>query len=325
MEVNISVIVPTYKRPRLLLRCLQALTSQVLEKGYYEIIIVSDGPDEKTRDMIMNILSEGMPMVHFHSLPEKCGPAAARNAGWKMAKGELIAFTDDDCIPQPDWLTNAWKIYSKLDLSRVAFSGQTIVPISHPPTDYELNISRLSECEFITANCMCTKKALEQVNGFDERFTSAWREDSDLQFKFIEHDIPIFKTDSAIVVHPVRKASWGVSLREQKKSMFNALLYKKYPKLYREKIQRHPPWRYYAIVIAVLGIVTGLLINDTITITISFIIWSVCTLLFITKRLHNTSRSPSHTTEMILTSLLIPFLSVYWRIYGALKYKVFFI
>src|SRR5207244_12953942 len=61
----------------------------------------------------------------------------------------------------------------------------------------------------------------------------------------------------AVVVHPLRPASWGVSLRQQRKSMFNALLYKKHPRLYREKIQAAPPWHYYGIVGALLALLVG--------------------------------------------------------------------
>ena len=70
----------------------------------------------------------------------------------------------------------------------------------------------------------------------------AWREDSDLEFRLLQQGIPIWRLQNALVIHPVRKASWGVSLKEQKKGMFNALLYKKYPGLYRKKIQPRPGW-----------------------------------------------------------------------------------
>src|SRR5690606_228568 len=103
------------------------------------------------------------------------------------------------------------------------------------------------KADFVTANCACTRAALERVHGFDEAFTMAWREDSDLEFRFINQRVPIRFVQQAVVTHPVRKASWGVSLKEQKKSMFNALLYKKYPSLYREKIMKRPLWNYYAM------------------------------------------------------------------------------
>ena len=49
-------------------------------------------------------------------------------------------------------------------------------------------------------------------------------------------------------MHPVRPERWGVSLRQQKNVFYDALLYKKHPRLYRERILRAPPWDYYAVV-----------------------------------------------------------------------------
>src|SRR5690606_4110164 len=111
----------------------------------------------------------------------------------------------------------------------VAFSGFTHVPITSNPTDYELNIYNLQTAQFITANCACTHWALLMVQGFDERFEVAWREDSDLEFKFISNHIPIFKISEAVVVHPVREVPWGISIKEQKKGIYDALLFKKFP------------------------------------------------------------------------------------------------
>ena len=78
----------------------------------------------------------------------------------------------------------------------------------------------------------------------DERFSAAWREDSDLHFTLLLHGGQIDRVPSALVVHPVRPARWGVSLNQQRKSLFNALLYKKHPRLYRQRIRPWPPWDY---------------------------------------------------------------------------------
>src|SRR5690606_2708545 len=125
----------------------------------------------------------------------------------------------------------------------------------------------------------------------------------------------------AVVVHPVRKAPWGVSIKEQKKSMFNVLLYKKYPKLYRERIQPSPPWLYYLIVVSFLIFIIALCITAKTLLSISLTAWLIFTVFFISKRLAYTSRSANHIGEMIFTSFVIPFLSVFWRFYGSLKYK----
>src|SRR5690349_14766529 len=107
MEIKISVVIPTYRRPMLLKNCLQALSLQRFDVNQFEVIVVSDGPDEMSADAV----NEYHPIItnlRFLSLPVKKGPAAARNYGWKSAIGELVAFTDDDCLPDKDWLNQAW-------------------------------------------------------------------------------------------------------------------------------------------------------------------------------------------------------------------------
>jgi glycosyltransferase involved in cell wall biosynthesis len=326
MDIKISVVIPTYKRPALLVKCVQALCEQTFDKHEYEIIVVSDGPDTETEKALKKCSQQLWPAIRYVPLPKKKGPAAARNLGWKQARAGFIAFTDDDCLPDPFWLSSLWQAWSRMDKpSMVAFAGKITVPLPSHPTDYERNTANLETAEFVTANCACTKQALIGVRGFDEAFRMAWREDSDLHFKLIQHDIPLHHVNEAIVIHPVRQAPWGVSIREQKKSMFNALLYKKYPHLYRKKIQPQPPWLYYGIVTAFLLSLAGLLLGSHDLATASLVVWSVLTTWFIFKRLLTTSRSLRHLLEMIVTSMVIPFLSVFWRLYGSWKYKTLLI
>lgn len=322
MNKKISIVIPTYQRPELLIRCLDAIENQDFDKEDYEVIVVSDGPDLVTRRAIQERAIGYSIRIKHLNLPEKKGPAAARNYGWLQAEGILVAFTDDDCLPDSDWLKTIWAAYDGRE--DVAFSGKVIVPISKEPTDYELNTSNLERAEFITANCACTKKALIKTGGFDERFELAWREDSDLHFKLLLNNIPIYKI-GAVVVHPVRHAPWGVSLKEQKKGMFNALLYKKYPKLYQERIRSKAPLNYYVMVLSAVGVITGLIFGLEWLVLVCLLLWSALQLSFISKRLNATNHSPNHILEMIVTSMAIPFLSVYWQLYGAWKYRVLFI
>lgn len=323
MDRKIAVVVPTYKRSGLLGRCLDALLNQSIGKDTYEIIVVSDGPDPVTAEAIKMWTGFISPKVSYFPLPEKKGPAAARNYGWMKAAAEIIAFTDDDCIPDEDWLASLMAAFQGEE--ELVLSGQLIVPLPEKPTDFELNTTHLEIAEFITANCACTKKVLLETGGFDERFEQAWREDSDLHFKIIQHAIPLKKVSDAVVVHPVRAAPWGVSIKEQRKGMYNALLYKKYPELYASRIHSKSPWNYYAMILSVSIGIVALLIKSVLLASISFSIWFILLLLFISRRLAFTSRSPEHVAEMIVTSIFIPFLSVYWQFYGALKYRVLFI
>lgn len=319
---RITVVIPTYQRPVLLQRCIEALLRQDFPQTDYELIIVSDGEDPVTSRTLASFPSKQFPVLRYYALPKKSGPAAARNFGWLLAQAELVAFTDDDCIPAEEWLKGIHAAYEAHGKKEIAFSGKTVVPIKNEPTDYEKNIARLSAAEFITANCACTRQALQRVGGFDERFKMAWREDSDLQFKFIQQAIPIVKVEHALVIHPVRKAPWGVSIKEERKGMFNALLYKKYPALYKQKIQPNPPWHYYAIAFFLILLITGLIIDKPIPKITGLLGWLVMTGWFTWKRLDSTSHSWNHVSEMIFTSAVIPVLSLFWKFYGSWKYKV---
>lgn len=284
---------------------------------------MSDGPDPETQKLIRGFAKNRVTSLRFLSMPAKKGPAAARNYGWLNARSNIIAFTDDDCLPDRYWLK---EITGNINPGKEeAVTGHVIVPRSSRPTDYEQNTAGLELADFITANCACTRAALLKIGGFDEEFRMAWREDSDLEFKLIRERIPVKHLAAAIVVHPVRKAQWGVSIKEQKKTLYNALLYKKYPELYRSKIQSVPPFFYYAIIVAFLVMVTGFLSHNKPMGTIGLFIWIFLTFYFIVKRLYSTRLSATHISEMIITSFIIPFLSIYWQWYGAFKYKVFFL
>jgi cellulose synthase/poly-beta-1,6-N-acetylglucosamine synthase-like glycosyltransferase len=250
------------------------------------------------------------------------GPAVARNIGWRAASGEIIAFTDDDCLPAPNWLKAGVKAFVD---GVVGVSGKLIVPLACTPTDYERNAAHLSTAEFVTANCFYLRSALASVGGFDERFTSAWREDSDLFFTLLQGNGKFLFVPEAVVIHPVRPARWGISLRQQRKSMFNALLYKKHPTLYRQRIQATPPWHYYCIVVAGLSALIAGLVGLWLLVAALVCLWLCLTTRFCLQRLHHTSHAPRHIVEMIVTSILIPPLAIYWRNLGAVKYRVFFL
>jgi GT2 family glycosyltransferase len=302
------------------------LCIQEFPKSDYEIIIVSDGPDPETKHQIelVGAGSVGLAQITFIELPGRRGPSAARNLGWKSAVGTIIAFTDDDCIPPVHWLKNIWDNYHWE--KNIAYSGKVIVPIPMRPTDYQRNVSRLEAADFVTANCFCTRRALEQVGGFDERFTMAWREDSDLEFKFLAHKIPIKHTEKASVIHPARKSSWGVSLKEQKKNIYNALLFKKFPGYYLTRIQSSPPWHYYIMVLSfALFVYAAIFLSARVYAMILLACWLIQVGTFIRKRLSGNSKRLTHISEMIVTSLGIPFVAIFWRIYGSIKYRALFL
>lgn len=322
--IQISIVVPTYNRPDLLDRCLAALTSQLFDTTRYEIIVVDDGPHRATQ-VVAKKWRQRMeitgPRIVYLPSDGPHGPAAARNRGWHQASGELVAFTDDDTIPYRDWLA---KGLAAFDGSVQAAWGRIVMPIDHKPTDYERDAKNLENAEFVTANCFCLKSLLIELGGFDERFRLAWREDADLYFRLLQSNARIAHVPEAVVEHPIRPASWGVSLSQQKKVQFDALLFKKHRELYRRKIRSHARWDYYAVTIC-LAVMPVAAILDYGWISLAACLWwAIFTARFCMQRLRGTVLSLSHVAEMLLTSILIPPLAVYWRLVGIIRFRVGF-
>jgi GT2 family glycosyltransferase len=256
------------------------------------------------------------------SLSPNRGIAAARNAGVEAARSPLIAFTDDDTLPDPRWLSAG---FAALAQGAAAAAGTIVVPLPPLPTDYEADASGLERAEFATANAFVARSFLSTTDGFDERFTAAWREDSDLQFTLMRAGGEIVRAIDAVVVHPVRPARWGVSIAQQRKSQFDALLYGKHPKLFRKRIRARPPLLYYAILCAALAALMGVPAGNAALASGGALAWFVLTASFCVIRLRGRDRSWRHIAEMAWTSIPIPFLSIFWRLYGAVRFKVFFL
>ncbi len=292
--MRVSVVVPTFKRPMLLARCLEALLAQDFASIEYEVIIVDDAVSDQTRCQVEQYAKRAEIRGHtirYFAATNSHGPAAARNIGLYASYGEIIAFTDDDCIPSPGWLKGG---VMALTDDVVAVAGHIIVPLLPAPTDYEYNASSLAYSEFVTANCFVRRSALISIGGFDERFTAAWREDSDLIFTLQELGAHCIAAQDAVI-------------------------------LYRQKIQATPPWHYYAIVCALLVIMIGAISESLLLVCIALGTWIYLTCRFCLERLQYTSHTPSHITEMIVTSFMIPLLAIFWRLRGAIKFRVFFL
>jgi hypothetical protein len=103
------------------------------------------------------------------------------------------------------------------------------------------------------------------------------------------------------------------------------LLYKKHPGLYRIFVQAAPPWRYYAILATLLGALgTALLRRPRLALSAGSL-WTLLTGAFCAQRLARTLRSPRQIAAMLVGSALIPPLAVYWRLRGAIRWRIWFL
>lgn len=319
---GVSVVVPTHRRPDLLRRCIEAVLAQEYPADRVEIVVVEDGGPGDGEGVVAD-LREGRPDARLRYLAvEQGGPGAARNAGWRMAGGEVIAFTDDDTVPDPQWLRAGLQaIQDGAD----AVSGRTVVPLSDTPTDAETNVQGLERATFATCNVLVRRTWLERVGGFDPRFRRAYREDSDLEFRLLDAGARVVRAAGAVVVHPPRQERPFASLRQQRNQLYDALLYRKHPARFRATIRRHPPFIYYAITLGQIGGTFTVLLGRPRLALLATALWVTLVGRFFARRAHGRSQRASHLAELAMTSVLIPPVAVFWRIRGAWMFRVPFL
>ncbi|MEO6744954.1 MAG: glycosyltransferase family A protein [Caldimonas sp.] len=325
--LRLSVVIPADRRADLLVRCLEALFAQTLDPHAFEVIVVDDGRTGDIEAVVDAFKARIGPVVRHVRPRLGRGPAVARNAGWRAAYAKVIAFTEADTIPAPDWLEQG---ESALQPGLVALAGKVE---GSPPARCEsgsegLDAPAASDREttgFASANAFVRRSALLTVAGFDERFQRACREDADLEFRLLRDAGAVGRSDAAVVQHPPRPERWAGCLHAQRNAFFDALLYKKHPKLYRERILAAPPWDYYAIVALTLAAPTLWAAGVGGSAGVSLLLALVGVLRLAARRLRRTVLTPEHVVENVVTSAVIPFLAVYWRLRGALHFRVLFL
>jgi hypothetical protein len=166
---------------------------------------------------------------------------------------------------------------------------------------------------------------LEKVGGFDERFVLPWREDSDLFFTLLEQGHQVARAPDAVVVHTVRPASRETKFRHYRKAMYDALLYKKHPLLFRQNVRTRTPWHYYGVVVALVLLVYGSLSSLTWLSVVSGAQWLVLTGVFIWQRWDGSGYySMARLAEIMVAACVIPLLALYWRLRGAIAFRVWY-
>ena len=212
----VTVVVPTYERGDQLRRCLHALAALRYPRGRLEVIVVDDGSPTSPAPLVTRAASRGLPVRLLAQ--ENRGPAAARNAGARAASGTMLAFTDDDCAPEPDWLAALTGRLAGAPGTMVYGHTENALPENPYSTASQLLVDYLSayynvdprNAAFLTSNNIaCDADAFAQLGGFDERFAGSAGEDRDFADRWVRSGRRIVVEPRAVVLH--RNAS---SLRE---------------------------------------------------------------------------------------------------------------
>jgi glycosyltransferase involved in cell wall biosynthesis len=228
-EPTISVVIPTYNRKELLENCVNSLFNQTYPKDGYDILVIDDGSDDGTEDLLDGIIKNAPCELRYLKQEHK-GPASARNLGIKNSKGEIVAFIDDDCIADENWLENISMCFNE-DVAGV--EGRIITTSDKTPFSHY--VENLYGGFYLTANVAYKKETLLEVGLFDETYPYPAAEDFDLAFKILERGHKISFCENVIVTHPPVKES----LKEYYKTRrywFSAIkLYEKHPDIVKTK------------------------------------------------------------------------------------------
>lgn len=182
-----SIIIATYGRPGALQACLHAIGALATARGRFEVIVVDDGGDTPLGPMLDGF-RDRLDLILLRQ--DNAGPGAARNHGAARARGTLLAFTDDDCRPEPDWLDQLLAAAGEPgDGVPVMLGGLTVNALGENPyaaasqwiqdivyRHYNADPGRARF--FASNNLLVSRAAFLSLGGFDARFRTA--EDRDL-------------------------------------------------------------------------------------------------------------------------------------------------
>jgi len=200
-----SIVIPTYNRPKQLAACLQACARLDFPHDRFEIIIVDDGSPLPV-EVLKN---DGSNLMSITCLRQSnSGPASARNMGAQHGKGEILAFTDDDCIPTSQWLREMAQSFKDAPMGLVG--GRTMNGLVDNPYStasqiivdeaYAYFLSRDSDLRFFASNNMAVAAELfHKSGGFDSSFRIS--EDRDFCHRWIRRGKPLIYAPDAIVHH----------------------------------------------------------------------------------------------------------------------------
>jgi GT2 family glycosyltransferase len=198
---SVSVIIPTFNGAFRIGHCLDSLTSQA-EGRDVEILVVDDGSTDNIAEVVGRY-----PAVHLIT-QKNAGPAAARNRGAREARGEVILFTDDDCVPMPDWLEAMLQPFNQPDVVGVKGiyrTHQKSLTARFVQIEYEDKyrlMRNLPSIDFIdTYSAGFVRDRFLEMTGYDTSFPVACAEDVELSYRMSARGWKMKFTPAAIVFH----------------------------------------------------------------------------------------------------------------------------
>ena len=271
------MIVPTHRRLDSLRRLLSGLEEQTLPRDRWEAVIVDDGSGPDIAASIDELAREASFSVRVVHRDASGGPAVARNQGWRSTGTPLVAFVDDDCVPQPKWLECGLAGFTGPSVGVV--QGRTVRPATgdqYPYTPFTVvREVHTPSPWFEGCNIFFRRDALEQTGGFDESFGRfPCGEDTNLGWSVLGAGWEREWSDDAVVEHELSERPWSWHLRFHWLEGNTVELATRYPEM------RSMFWRPWAIkrenalfALALAGVLASLRFRPAIVAAVPYVAW----------------------------------------------------
>jgi glycosyltransferase involved in cell wall biosynthesis len=240
---EVSVVVATYRRAPLLPRLVAALEEQSLAPERFEVVVCDNGSDDDTSAVLAGLAGRSPLRLRVVRTAVNRGPAAGRELAWRAAEAPVLAFTDDDCQPEPGWL--AAGLAEMRARGRAVVVGRTVPDPEqeHLLVDFS-RTQRVDDARFAqTCNVFYRRADLEASGGFDPGFETPGGEDTDLALRVEALGSPRVHAPAAVVRHDVRPSSLRATLRETLRWYDIPRVYAKHPHARRESLHRRLFWK----------------------------------------------------------------------------------
>jgi glycosyltransferase involved in cell wall biosynthesis len=233
-----SVVIPTFRSNDYLQTLFDKLNRQLYKD--FEVIVIDSGKDKG---------HEYQELCNFkltYLFRPDIGAAKARNIGIDYARGKFVAFTDDDCQPDADWLSNAKKHLTGTDLCGLEGFVYTDEDKINDPNYRIVTNKGFEGIGFITANLIIKTDILRKINGFDVRFDKPhFREDTDLGWRALEYGRIPYAKDVRVYHPPLLRSLNGESSRDRDYFFVNdAILFSKFPEKYIRLMKAEGHYKY---------------------------------------------------------------------------------
>ncbi|MBT3408638.1 glycosyltransferase family 2 protein [Candidatus Woesearchaeota archaeon] len=229
--MKVSIIIIVYNEEKYIKKCLDSIFNQTFKK--FELIIVNDGSTDKTSQIIKNYKHK----IKFVQIKHS-GYSSARNKGIKHAKGDLIFFTDADCIVDNNWIRDGVK-YMDLHPKILAAGGK----IRFEKDSIQMGpwITGCSAYKMYkypsTMNCVYRISVLKKLNGFNKKYNTGG-EDRDLGLRVLK--LGKIGLSNMKITHRKKKIDWkrGLSLIKRHQNVVYMIKdhSKEFPKLRKSEL-----------------------------------------------------------------------------------------